>query len=91
MIPEGKLYDVHLHFDPKVAGNVAEVRWHRSQRVQWNDDGSMEFHVRVDGLGEITWWVLGYGDQVEVVAPAALRRKVAAVASAVAQRHRQEA
>lgn len=91
MIPEGKLYDVRLHFEPKVAGNVAEVGWHRSQRVHWNDDGSMEFHVRVDGLGEITWWVLGYGDQVEVIAPAALRRKVAAVASAVAQRHRQEA
>ncbi|MCJ7544692.1 MAG: transcriptional regulator [Phycisphaerae bacterium] len=90
MIPEGKLYDVHLHFEPKVAGNVAEVGWHRSQRVQWNDDGSMEFHVRVDGLGEITWWVLGYGDQVEVVAPPALRRKVAAVASTMAERHRQE-
>jgi proteasome accessory factor B len=90
MIPEGTLYDVHLHFEPKVAGNVAEVRWHRSQRVEWNDDGSMEFCVRVDGLGEITWWVLGYGDQVEVVAPAALRRKVAAVAMAMAERHRQE-
>ena len=90
MIPEGKLYDVHLHFEPKVAGNVAEVHWHRSQRVEWNDDGSMEFHVRVDGLGEITWWVLGYGDQVEVVGPAPLRRRVAAVAKAVAQRHGRE-
>lgn len=90
MIPEGKLYDVHLHFEPKVAGNVAEVQWHRSQRVEWNDDGSMEFHVRVDGLGEITWWVLGYGDQVEVVGPAPLRRKVAAVAKAVAERHGRE-
>jgi proteasome accessory factor B len=90
MIPEGKLYDVHLHFEPVVAGNVAEVHWHPSQRVQWNDDGSMEFHVRVDGLGEITWWVLGYGDQVEVVAPTALRRKVAAVATAMAERHQKE-
>ena len=87
MIPEGKLHDVHLHFTPKVAANVAEVQWHPSQRVEWHDDGSIEFHARVDGLGEISWWVLGYGDQVEVIAPAPLRRRIAAVASRVADKH----
>jgi len=46
-----------------VAGNVAEVLWHQTQRVEWNDDGSIEFHATVDGLGEITWWLLGYGSQ----------------------------
>ncbi len=87
MIPEGKLYDVHLHFDRMVAGNVAEVQWHGSQSVEWNDDGSIEFRVAVDGLREITWWILGYGDQVEVLAPASLRRQVAKVAANVAERH----
>ena len=83
MIPEGRLYDVHLHFEPKVAGNVAEVNWHRSQQVQWNPDGSIEFRARVDGLGEITWWILGYGDQVKVVGPPELAERVAAVARSV--------
>jgi len=87
MIPEGKVYDIHLHFDKKVAGNVAEVQWHASQQVQWNDDGSIEFHVAVDGLGEIMWWVLGYGDQVEVIAPPELRRRVGEAASRTARRH----
>jgi proteasome accessory factor B len=87
MIPEGKLHRVHLHFRRKVAGNVAEVQWHPSQKVRWNDDGSIEFHVRVDGLGEITWWILGYGDEVEVVAPVELRRRIAAVAAKVARKH----
>ncbi len=90
MIPEGKLHKVHLHFEPKVAGNVAEVRWHASQQVEFNDDGSAEFRVTVDGLGEITWWILGYGDQVEVVAPVPLRKRVAAVARAVAAKYRKE-
>jgi proteasome accessory factor B len=90
MIPEGKLYDVHLHFDPRVAGNVAEVHWHPSQQVEWNDDGSVEFHARVDGLGEISWWILGYGDQVEVLAPPALRLRVGEVAARVAARHQAE-
>lgn len=62
MIPEGKLYDVHLHFEPKVAGNVAEVQWHATQRVEWNSDRSLEFYATVDGLNEILWWILGYGD-----------------------------
>jgi proteasome accessory factor B len=90
MISEGTLHDVHLHFEPHVAGNVAEVRWHPSQRVEWNDDGSVEFHVRVDGLGEISWWILGYGDQVEVLAPEPLRRRVAEVAARVAARYAPE-
>jgi len=83
MIPEGKLHDVHLHFRRMVAGNVAEVQWHPSQQVEWNDDGSIEFRVTVDGLREITWWVLGYGDQAEVVEPAELRRRIGQVAAGV--------
>jgi len=89
MIPEGRLHNVHLHFTPKVAGNVAEVNWHHSQRVEWHDDGSIDFHARVDGLGEITWWILGYGDQVKVVAPAALAGRVATMARNVAAQYEQ--
>ena len=87
MIPEGKLYDVHLRFSSKVAGNVAEVCWHDSQRVAWRDDGSIDFLARVDGLGEIVWWVLGYGDQVDVLAPKALVRRVAASARKIAAKY----
>ena len=83
MIPEGREYRIRLRFSPKVASNVAEVRWHRTQRVKSGGDGSLDFRATVDGLGEITWWVLGYGDEVEVLAPAALRRRVADVAAAV--------
>ena len=90
MIPEGKLHHVHLHFEPKVAANVAEVNWHRTQRVEWNDDGSIEFHATVDGLGEIAWWILGYGDQVQAMAPAALRRRLAATAASIVKRYRRK-
>jgi predicted DNA-binding transcriptional regulator YafY len=76
LIPEGKLYDIKLKFSPLVARNVAEVQWHSTQRAQWNNDGSAILTFRVDGLGEIGWWVLGYGDQVQVIAPAALRKRV---------------
>lgn len=80
MVPEGRIYRVKLHFLPKVANNIAEVKWHSTQKVTPNGDGSaiVEFHV--DGLSEITWWILGYGDQVQVLAPKALRKRVLEVA-----------
>jgi proteasome accessory factor B len=47
----------------------------------------MDYRATVDGLGEITWWILGYGDQVEVIAPAALRKTVVATAKSVLARY----
>lgn len=66
-----------IRFKPLVASNVAEVTWHKSQRLEWLDDGSLDFHVRVSGLNEVVWWILGYGDQAEVLRPAKLRKLVA--------------
>lgn len=80
MIPEGRIYSVKLRFSPKVANNVSEVQWHSTQKVTRNEDGSATLEFRVDGLGEITWWVLGYGDQVQVLAPRVLRQRVVDVA-----------
>jgi proteasome accessory factor B len=80
MIPEGQIYNVRLRFSPKVASNVAEVQWHSTQKVAHKADGSAIVEFRVDGLGEITWWILGYGDQVEVLAPAALRNNIVDIA-----------
>jgi len=80
MIPEGRIYNVKLRFLPKVAENVAEVQWHSTQKVARNPDGSATVEFRVDGLGEITWWILGYGDQVQVLAPRVLRTRVSEIA-----------
>ncbi len=78
LIPEpGPDQDVVVRFSPLVAKNVAEVVWHKSQRVEERPDGSIDFHVRVSGIREISWWVLGYGDQAEVLKPARLRQLIA--------------
>ncbi len=76
LIPEGKVSKVELLFEPKVAQNVAEVRWHASQQTRLRDDGRLEMRLRVDGLSELAWWVCGYADQVRIIEPAALRERV---------------
>ncbi len=80
MIPEGRIYNIKLRFLPRVANNVAEVQWHSTQKVTRNGDGSAIVEFRIDGLGEITWWILGYGDQVQVLAPKILRDGVIEIA-----------
>lgn len=87
LIPEGRLYDIKLLFAPMVAKNVAEVQWHHTQRAEWHNDGSVTLTFRVDGLNEISWWVSGYGDQVKIIAPAALRSKVLERARKMLENH----
>jgi len=77
MIPgEGPDQQVHLRFEPMVARNVAEVRWHATQQTELQEDGSLDFRVTVSGLNEISWWILQYGDQVEVLEPTELRELI---------------
>ena len=89
LIPESDPdQEVVVRFSPMVARNVAEVGWHKTQRVAFADDGSMEYRVTVSGLNEISWWILGYGDQAEVLQPPKLREMVAQRAERMAQRYR---
>ena len=89
LIPEpGPDQEVVVRFGQRVAQNVAEVAWHKTQRVEFRHDGSLDFHVTVSGLNEISWWILGYGDQAEVIRPPELRRIVAGHAVRMAQRYR---
>jgi proteasome accessory factor B len=80
MIPEGRLYNVRLKFLPEVARGVANIQWHSTQTAVSQDDGSVIIEFRVDGLNEITWWILSYGDKVQILAPARLREKVVQIA-----------
>jgi proteasome accessory factor B len=73
----GKKARVVVRFRPLVASNVAEVTWHPTQQITHRDDGSIDFSVTVEGLREISWWILGYGDQAEVLEPRELREMIA--------------
>lgn len=78
MIPEpGPDSEVIVRFDKLVAKNVAEVAWHKTQKLKRLPGGRLEFRVTVSGIQEISWWIMGYGDQAEVIAPPALRDLVA--------------
>jgi predicted DNA-binding transcriptional regulator YafY len=72
---------VVVRFESLVALNVTSARWHKTQEFKWRTDGRVDFHVTISGLSEIVWWILGFGDQAEVIRPARLRRLVSNIAA----------
>jgi predicted DNA-binding transcriptional regulator YafY len=88
MLPEGRTYNIKLRFAPDIADDVTAVRWHKTQTAHYEDDGSAVVEFRVDGLNEITWWILGYGNGVEVLTPRVLRRKIIQIVQRMANPHK---
>jgi proteasome accessory factor B len=78
---------VSVRFDRAVAARVAETRWHPSQRTEVAPDGSLVWHATVAGILEVRSWILGWGADAEVIAPAELRAWVADQVARAAARY----
>ncbi|MEB3190865.1 MAG: WYL domain-containing protein [Snowella sp.] len=56
-----RLYKFVIEFSAKAAPFIRERRWHLSQEIDENADGSLTLRMEVGGLQEVKRWVLGYG------------------------------
>jgi predicted DNA-binding transcriptional regulator YafY len=74
---------VRLRFVSGVASLVRERVWHPSQKVMEGANGAVELQLEVGVSPEVERWILGWGDSVEVIAPAKLRDAVLARARGV--------
>ena len=89
IIPGNRKYKITIEFSQRVATNVSEVLWHRTQQVSFEPDGSCVLRFTVSGIDEIKWWVLGYGDQAIVREPPELRDAVRDIAIRTAKNYPQ--
>ena len=69
--------EVVLRFAPEAAARVRQSFWHRSAQLTDLEDGGVELRLTVASEVEMRPWVLGWGAQVEVLAPPSLRQHVA--------------
>jgi CRISPR-associated endonuclease/helicase Cas3 len=83
----GDPVEVRLRFYPPAAARVKESIWHPSQRLREERNGAVIMTVTVAGTVEITPWILGWGEAVEVLSPAELRQKIAASGAKMAERN----
>ncbi|RKU28429.1 hypothetical protein C6497_09420 [Candidatus Poribacteria bacterium] len=82
--------DITIDFTKKIAPLIKEVKWHLSQQITTNDDGSIRFEVTVSGWEEIGWWVLGWGYNARVLQPTELKDWVADTAIKMVEIYQQD-
>ncbi|MBI1313665.1 WYL domain-containing protein [bacterium] len=63
------LTEVRIRFSSEVARYVTEHRWHHSQQIETQPDGSLIVTLRLGDLTEVKSWVLGFGAEARVLAP----------------------
>ena len=76
--PDEPVERVVLRFTPLEGNYVISLPLHGSQRVLRNDGHGVEIELRVIPNFELEREILGYGEEVEVLEPPALRDKIAA-------------
>lgn len=78
---------IRLRFDRFAARLIRERRWHDSQVVAEMPDETCELTLQLDGLEEVTTWILGWGEHCEILEPEELKARVRDSVAAMQQVH----
>lgn len=74
---------VKVRFSPAVARYVTESRWHESQQMRAQRDGSLIADFRLTATEQIKSWIMGFGRHAVVLQPPSLRDEIAKEISAL--------
>jgi predicted DNA-binding transcriptional regulator YafY len=77
-----------LKFSPKAARWVAKQTWHGKQKGEFDKDGSYLLELPYTDDRELLMDILRHGEDVEVLGPASLRKRVAEALAAAAKIYR---
>ncbi|MBM4463527.1 MAG: transcriptional regulator [Chloroflexi bacterium] len=84
IVVEGEVKTVRLKIrDPEIMRIMGETVWHPSQVLEKQKDGSMIMTLRVTDTYELLSWILSWGQKMEVLEPAELRKEVLQTARAM--------
>ena len=77
-----------LRFDELGGQLVRERTWHATQHTEPLPNGGLQLTLEVGVSPEVERWILGWGEHVEVLAPASLRAAIAEKTARVAALYR---
>ena len=86
-IYHGEIEDVVLRIGPSRADDAVRWRFHPSQVVTREADGSVTVAFRASGMRELAWHLFTWGDAVEIVAPPGLKALMVEELRAALQAH----
>jgi len=72
-IYQDEIEDVVLRVTPEGAAEARAWRWHPTQTVEDQPDGSVVVRFRASGMRELAWHLFSWGEQVTIVAPPRLK------------------
>jgi len=81
---QGTVIRLDALFEQKAAVHLSERPLARDQRLTVWRDGRMRLQASVKDTLELRWWLLGFGDKVEVLVPKSLRTEFSAIACRMA-------
>ena len=72
---------IHLKclFDSYVAKHLEESPLNHTQTLTPQDDGRILLLAEVEDTAQLRWWVLAFGDQIEVAEPKELRNDISQI------------
>jgi predicted DNA-binding transcriptional regulator YafY len=80
----GETIRLEAIFETSAAEHLSETPLSADQIITPVDDGHVRLEATVVDTPQLSWWLLGFGSYVEVVAPAGLRQEFATVTAAMA-------
>lgn len=75
------------NFDASAAAHLYETPVSTDQHLQSQEDGSVKLTATVKDTLELCWWLLAFGDQVEVLGPAKLRKKMSEMVRRMSEKY----
>lgn len=75
-VSDQKPQKVQLWFDAEVAERVQENRWHPSEKVKAQKDGTVIWSAKISEPREMVNWILGWGRHCQVLEPEELKKLV---------------
>ena len=80
--------DYELLFDAKMANYILEREWHKDQKMEQREDGSVLLKFSSNQKQQVTSWVMSFGNSVEVLQPAFLIEEIRENAEKLLEKYR---
>ncbi|MGB7343711.1 MAG: WYL domain-containing protein [Pirellulaceae bacterium] len=79
--------EIQIRFSPDASRAVSESKWHPSQQIQLQKDGSTIATFQVANTPELRGWILSFGADAKVISPPGLASQIQASAQKIANQY----
>jgi transposase len=75
---------IKLRFSKRISRAIKETKFHPSQAIEMQGDGSLLMTLKVNNTGDFHAWIMSWGKDVEVLEPESLRNQMQDVVRSLA-------